>query len=181
MSKSLWAFLVTQWWRIFLPVQETQVQSLGWEAPLEREMRTHSSIPAWRIPRTAEPVRLQSTGLQKSQTRLSDWTTTKTSRPLSLDISDLDSKQFYPMKGIRKALVCLLFLCLSLFHFQMAVVKNLPAKQEMWVQSLGREDPLEKKMATCSSILAWEIPWTEEPIRLQSLRSQKSWTGRLCD
>ena len=40
--------------------------------------------------------------------------------------------------------------------------------QEMWVQSLGREDPLEKEMATCSSILAWKIPWTEEPGRLQS-------------
>ena len=42
-----------------------------------------------------------------------------------------------------------------------SVVKNLPAKQEMWVQSLGWEDPLEKEMATHSSALAWEIPWTE--------------------
>ena len=42
------------------------------------------------------------------------------------------------------------------------MVKNPPAMQEMRVQSLGREDPLEKKMATHSSILAWEIPWTEE-------------------
>ena len=40
-------------------------------------------------------------------------------------------------------------------------VKNLPAVQETWVQFLGREDPLEKEMATHSSILAWEIPWTE--------------------
>ena len=44
-----------------------------------------------------------------------------------------------------------------------SVVKNLPAKQEMQVQSLGWEDPLEKEMATHSSILAWEIPWTERP------------------
>ena len=43
------------------------------------------------------------------------------------------------------------------------MVKNLPAMQETWVQSLGREDPLEKGMATHSSILTWEIPWTEEP------------------
>ena len=43
------------------------------------------------------------------------------------------------------------------------VVKNLPAMQETWVQSLGWEDPLKKEMATHSSILAWEIPWTEEP------------------
>ena len=43
------------------------------------------------------------------------------------------------------------------------MVENLPAKQEMWIQSLGWEDPLEKEMATHSSILAWEILWTEEP------------------
>ena len=48
------------------------------------------------------------------------------------------------------------------------MVKNLPAKQETWVQSLGQEDPLEKEMATHSSILAWRIPWTEEPGGLQS-------------
>ena len=45
--------------------------------------------------------------------------------------------------------------------------------QEMWVQSLGQEDPLENEMATCSSILAWEIPWTEEPGGLQSLGLQR--------
>ena len=45
--------------------------------------------------------------------------------------------------------------------------------QETWVQSLGREDLLEKEMATHSSILAWEIPWTEEPGGLQSMRSQR--------
>ena len=49
------------------------------------------------------------------------------------------------------------------------LVKNLPAVQETWVQFLGWEDPLEKKMATHSSILAWKIPWTEEPGRLQSM------------
>ena len=48
------------------------------------------------------------------------------------------------------------------------MVKNLPAKQEKWLLSLGQEDPLEKEMATHSSILAWEIPWTEEPGRPQS-------------
>ena len=46
--------------------------------------------------------------------------------------------------------------------------------QETQVQSLGQEDPVEKEMATHSSILAWEIPWTEEPGRLQSLGSQES-------
>ena len=45
-------------------------------------------------------------------------------------------------------------------------LKRLPAMWETWVQSLGREDPLEKEMATHSSILAWRIPWTEEPVGL---------------
>ena len=49
-------------------------------------------------------------------------------------------------------------------------VKHLPAMQETWVWSLGREDRLEKEMATHSSILAWKIPWMEEPGRLQSLK-----------
>ena len=48
-------------------------------------------------------------------------------------------------------------------------VKNLPAMQETWVQSLGWEDPLEKVKTTPSSILTWRIPWTEEPRRLQSV------------
>ena len=50
--------------------------------------------------------------------------------------------------------------------------KNLPAVQETWVHFLGQEDPLEKGMATHPSILAWRIPWTEEPGGLQSMRSQ---------
>ena len=53
------------------------------------------------------------------------------------------------------------------------MVKNLPALQETQVQSLGWEDSLEKEMATHSSILAWKIPWTEEPGRLQSMESQR--------
>ena len=52
-------------------------------------------------------------------------------------------------------------------------VKNLPAMQETWVQSLDREDPLEKGMATYSSILGWRIPWAEEPDRLQFMGSQR--------
>ena len=53
------------------------------------------------------------------------------------------------------------------------MVKNLPTIQESQVQSLGQEDPLEKGMATHSSILAWRIPWTEEPGGLQSMGSQR--------
>ena len=51
------------------------------------------------------------------------------------------------------------------------MVKNLRAKQETWVQSLGQEEPLEKEMATHSSILSWEIPWTQDAGRLQSMGS----------
>ena len=56
------------------------------------------------------------------------------------------------------------------------MVKNMPAMhetQETWVRSLGHEDPLEDDMETHSSILAWEIPWTEEPGGLQSMGSQR--------
>ena len=53
------------------------------------------------------------------------------------------------------------------------MVKHLPAMQETRVQSLGWEDPLEKEMATHSSILTWKIPWTEEPGGLQSMGSQR--------
>ena len=53
------------------------------------------------------------------------------------------------------------------------MLKNLPAMQETQVRSLGWEDSLEKGMATHSSILAWKIPWTEEPGRLQSVGSQR--------
>ena len=54
-----------------------------------------------------------------------------------------------------------------------SVVKNLPAMQETWIQPLGQEDPWEKEMATHSSILAWRIPWTEEPGGLLFMRSQR--------
>ena len=59
------------------------------------------------------------------------------------------------------------------------MVKNLPAVQETQLQSLGWEDPLAKGMTTHSSILAWRIPWTEEPGGLQSIESQRDKTEQL--
>ena len=53
------------------------------------------------------------------------------------------------------------------------IVNHLPAMQETWVLSLDQEDPLEKGMATHSNILAWRIPWTQDPGRLQSMESQR--------
>ena len=60
------------------------------------------------------------------------------------------------------------------------MIKNLPPMQEIQVQSLDQEDPLEKEMTIHSSILAWEIPWTEESGGLQPMVLQNSWT-RLSD
>ena len=61
------------------------------------------------------------------------------------------------------------------------MLKNLPATQETWVRSLGQEDPLEKRKATRSSILAWRIPWTEESCGLQSMDCKElDTTERLC-
>ena len=53
------------------------------------------------------------------------------------------------------------------------MVKNVPAMRETWIQSLGQDDPLEEGMATHSSILAWRIPWTQEPGGLQSMWKQR--------
>ena len=58
--------------------------------------------------------------------------------------------------------------------FVAQLVKSLTAMQGTWVRSLGQEDPLEKEMATHSSILAWRIPWTKEPGRLPSMGSKES-------
>ena len=59
------------------------------------------------------------------------------------------------------------------------MAKNLPAMWETWVRSLGWEDPLEEGMATRSSVLAWRIPWTEEPGGLRSIGSQTDMTEQL--
>ena len=67
-------------------------------------------------------------------------------------------------------------LCIKWAPLVAKMVKNLPAMQKIWVRSLGREDPLEKGIATHSSILAWRIPWTEESDGLPSHGVIKGWT-----
>ena len=77
---------------------------------------------------------------------------------------------------LSKVVPCPLPSCFMLFSRASLVaqrLKRLPAMQETWVQSLGWEDPLEKEMATHSRILAWRIPWMEEPGGLQSTGSQR--------
>ena len=105
-------------------------------------MATHSSIPAWRIPWTEEPSRLQ-------------W------GHKELDVTERLTLLPIGSDGAFQVLL---------------VVKNLPANardlRKMWVRSLFQEDSLEEGMATHSSIIAWRIPWTEEPSRLSSIGSQ---------
>ena len=64
-------------------------------------------------------------------------------------------------------------LCIWLHFLVSQMVKTLPAMSDTWVRSLGGEESVDKGMATHSSFLAWGIPWTEEPGRLQSIRSQR--------
>ena len=63
--------------------------------------------------------------------------------------------------------------CVCMVSLVAQLVKNLPAVQETWVQTLGWEDPLEKEMATHSSIIAWKISWIEDPGELKSMGSQR--------
>ena len=87
-----------------------------------------------------------------------------------LPISSLDIRKYYLI--LLKILLCIYVVLLWTFLVAQTV-RSLPAVQEAWVRSLGGEDLLEKEMATHSSILAWKIPWTEEPVGLQSMGSQR--------
>ena len=77
-------------------------------------------------------------------------------------------------QSLSSQILYLLFISLSNLKALVAQrLKRLPTMQETWVQSLGQEDPVEKEMATHSSILAWIVPWTEEPGGLQSMGLQR--------
>ena len=149
----------------------------GREDPLEKGMATPSSILAWRIPWTEEPGKLQSMGSQRVR---HDWMT-NTFTSLSRCIWLLFCKKYYLMFIPKMASLCFIntkmnpTALLLWASVVVQMVKNLPAMQEMWVWSLGGEDPLEREIATHSSILAWEIPWTEEPGGLQSPRVRHKW------
>ena len=123
-------------------------------------MATHSSTLAWKIPWMEEPGGLQSMGpLQVGH----NWATFLSLFTLLLSRGSIS----FSLSAIR-------VVSFASPAFPVAqMVKNLPAMQETWVQSLRREDPLEKGMVIHSSILAWRIPWTEESGRLLSMESQK--------
>ena len=148
---------------------ETQVWSLGWEDPLEKEMATHSSILTWRIPRTEEPGELRFMGSQRVR---HDQVTNTHTHTLYYNLKALSWKKntiinWHLGEPIRKQIS---IVQLSVWtqgglsnsgypHYTVGFpggsgVKNMPAKQETQVWSLGWEDTLEKGMATHSSILA---------------------------
>ena len=98
----------------------------------------------------------------------------------SLSVSLSLSLNFFPSFSLNKQrhgrtrIITIIYLLLERIQFLLAqMVKNLPVMQQTRVQSPGQEDPLEKEMATHSSILAWRIPWTEEPGGLQFMGSQR--------
>ena len=131
-------------------------------------MATHSSVLAWRIPGMGEPGGLPSLG----------------SHRVGQDWSDLAAAAYHNFNNTIPFnwYPIIYFIRLFLMNFRASLVaymvKNLPAIWETRVWSLGWEDPLEKEMATHSSILAWRILWTEEPGELQSMGSQsQTWLG----
>ena len=94
-----------------------------------------------------------------------------TNDPLPMSTRNNDAQESGPLPHITPKILLLPFGQKGAFLVAQ-MIKNSPAMQETQVQSLG-QDPLEKSMATHSSILAWRIPWTEEPFRLQSMGSQR--------
>ena len=105
--------------------------------------------------------------LKKSFWRLSWWSVVKNPPADTGDPGSIPGLGSSPGKGIRYPLQY------SWASLVAQTVNNLPTMQEIGLQSLGGEDPLEKGMAIHSSILAWRIPWTEESVRLQSMGSQR--------
>ena len=143
--------------------KERQVWSLGREDPLKEEMATHSSILAWKIPWTEEPDWATVHGVAKSWTWLSPHLTIAilhTIVEMDTDNRKLRISSIYPFSA----------------SLMVLLVKNPAANEktwETWVLSLGWEDILEKGRSIHSSILAWRIPWREEPGRLQSMGSHR--------
>ena len=167
-------------------------------------MAIHSRTIAWKIPWTEEPGRLQPTGSQRVG---HDWATS-----LSFLFFHYGLKCF-SMRGNMRQYKDEIFTVLPTCWFTSScsahgkktherfprvlffipgtwtslvaqTVKCLSTMRKTWVRSLGREDPLEKEMAIHSSTLAWKIPWTEEPGRLQSMGSQRvrhDWVTELTD
>ena len=153
-------------------------------------MAPHSSTLAWKIPWTEEPGVLQFMGSLKSQTWLSDFTFTFPFHALEKEMATHSSVLAWRIPGTGEPgglpsmgshrvghdwsnLAAAAAAVYDMGFPHSSVVKNAPANAGEVGWSLGREDPLEKEMATHSSIVAWEIPLTEEPGGLQFIGSQR--------
>ena len=139
-----------QWSRICLPMQETWIQSLVQEDPWGKKMATHSSVLAWKIPWTQEPGRLES---MESQRVRHCWATEQQQKSV---VSKHLWKSALALLEFSLVFMYLIFWKAFFFFFKL----NLSSVEETRVRSLDQEDPLEKRMATHSSIIAWRIPWT---------------------
>ena len=149
-------------------------------------MAPRSSTLAWKIPWMEESDRLQSMGLLRVRY---DWAASLSlftfhfhalekemathSSVLAWRIPGTGEPGGLPSMGSHRVGHDWSDLAAAAAAASGSVVKNLPLMQEMWVWSPGWEDPLQEEMATHSSILAWKIPWTEEPGGLQSIGSQR--------
>ena len=128
-------------------MQETQVRSLDQEDLLEKEMETHSGILAGKSHGQRSLVGYSPSGSKESDT---------TEQLSTHTCKHIDTLRYIVLASLVAQ-----------------GLKRLPTMQETCVRSLGREDPLEKELATHSSILAWRIPWMEEPGGLQSTGLQR--------
>ena len=153
-------------------MQETQVQSLGWEDPLEKEMAPHSSTLAWRIPWTEEPGRLCPWGRRELDT-----TERLHLTPAPAKAAHSDGRKLRLRRGLSALAQCVL-LCRDVSENHGGFPGDTSACRRRRLKRPGfnpwvRKIPLEEEMATHSSVLAWRIPWTEEPGRAtQSLGYQ---------
>ena len=155
--------LVAQIVKKLPPNWETLVQSLGQEDPLEKGMAIYSRILAWRIPWTEEPGRLQSMGLQRVR---HGWATnTHTHTVINSSMKALGRQRF--KQGTKTWYE---------FPWWLSDKRICLPVQETRIQSLSQEDPLKKETATHSSILAWEIPWTEKEFGRPHSMGSQSWT-----
>ena len=154
-------------------MQETQVWFLGREDPLEKGTATYSSTLAWRIPWLYSPWAAESDVTEQLSLSLLGFPGSSVGKESACNAGD---HGWIPGSG-RSAREGIGYqLQYSWDSLVAQLVKNLPAKWETWVWSLGWEDPLEKGKATHSSTLAWRSPWTEEPGRLQFMQSQSDTT-----
>ena len=153
---------------------ETRVRSLGWEDPLEKGIATPLQYSCLEDSHDRGAWRAPVHGVAKNRTRPSDGAQhTRTFNVWQVPCSFLFEQRWFSLMAHLSPTFPLLW---SWFFAVVTTLqcRTLPAMQETLAQSLGQEDPLEEERAPHSSVLVWEIPWTEKPGGLQSRGSQES-------